>query len=407
MSWIARAQAGLDRLGTAGLRRALRVRGMREGDRVPVAGHRPILDFASNDYLALSTHPAVVEAAARAARDWGAGAAASRAICGTLELHERLEGELAEFKGCESALVFPSGYMASLALITSLAQPGDVVFVDRLAHACLVDGARLSGATLRVFPHGDTARLERLLDRAVTAPHRWIVVDGVYSMDGDVAPLPRLLELARQFRATVILDDAHGTGTVGATGRGTPEHHGVRPADHPEHLLLIATLSKALGAQGGVVLGPAVLREWLLSRARTHLFTTALAPAAAAAALEAITLLRTEPAMVSELARKSALLRDELGRGGCDTRPSSTMIVPVPMGSAAACLEASKQAAGEGIWAAAIRPPTVPRGTSRLRLSVSLRHDDAILLATARTVAEIARRVALESHAEDADEASD
>lgn len=352
---------------------------------------RALLDFCSNDYLALSDDPEVVEAAREAAARHGAGARASRLVTGNHALLEELEAELADFKGTQAALVFPTGYQANLGLISALVEPGDAVFADRLAHSCLVDGVRLSGARLRVWPHNNIDKLRSLLAHATEAPARWILADAVYSMDGDLAPLPELLALTEEFDATLILDDAHGTGVLGERGRGTAEHFSIQPSDWPERLLLVATLSKALGAQGGAVLGPALLREELVNRARTFIYTTGLAPPAAGAALAGLRIVRREPQRVRELSRRTELVRARLRELAIPAgAPSAAPIVPVLLGEASAAVAASRKLEERGIAVLPIRPPTVPKGSSRLRMTVTLHHDEEQCL---RACTEIARAV--------------
>lgn len=365
---------------------------------------REYIDLSSNDYLGFASHPEVREAAANAAARWGTGARASRLITGDHGLVEELEAELARLKGTESALVFPSGYQANLGLISAVVEPGDAVFVDRLAHSCLVDGVRLSGARLRVFPHNDIARLEELLIEAGAAPARWVLADAVYSMDGDFAPLPALLDLARRHGATVILDDAHGTGVAGHRGRGTAEHFGIAPRDWADELILVATLSKALGSQGGVVLGPADLRHGLVNASRPFVYSTGISPPAAGAALAAVRLLTREPGRVGMLAQGATRFRQALRNGGLNTMASQTPIVPVLLGQASVALQASGNLRESGILALPIRPPTVPRGTSRLRLTVTADHAPHVLQECAAEVIRVCQSL-LSSSREVADTA--
>jgi len=379
-AWRDRLARAADHRRRNALERALRPVAPAGDGRLTMGG-KPLIDLCSNDYLGLARHPAVVEGARLALERYGAGARASRLITGNYELLEELEAELAAFKGTGSALVFPSGYQANLGLLSLLIEPGDAAFVDRLAHACLVDGVRLSGARLRVFPHNDVARLGELLAAARDAPARWIMADAVYSMDGDVAPLGELLALAREHDATVILDDAHGTGVMGATGRGTAEALGIDPRAESDRLIIVATLSKALGSQGGVVLGPRELREGLLNASRPFVYSTGLAPAAAGAALAALRMIQGDPARVARLAEFSASARDVLGRAGLDLMGSQTPILPILMRDPSLAVEASRALREDhGILVLPIRPPTVPRGTSRLRATISLNQDGTTLM---------------------------
>jgi 8-amino-7-oxononanoate synthase len=338
---------------------------------------RVLLNFCHNDYLGLAHEPAVIDAACRAAREWGTGSSASRLITGSSRLARDLEQDIADFKRADAALLFPTGYQASLGVLGTLATRDDIIWLDRLAHACLVEGARLSGARIRVFPHNDTGRLAELLNKEPASGRHWIVADGVTSMDGDIAPMPALLQIAHEHDAVLVIDDAHGTGVVGATGRGTAEHHGITPRDHPAHLVTISTLSKALGAQGGVVTAAPVVRDALVNCARSQIYTTGLAPASIAAAHAALTLLRQEPSRVQSLQQRAQSTREALTTAGLDTMTSETAIIPIRMPDEATALGTSRRLEEEGLLVLAIRPPTVPKGTSRLRVTVNMLIDGA------------------------------
>ncbi len=370
MNWLETLNQRLQDADRQSARRHLRILDALDGPHVNL-GKQRLLNLCHNDYLGLAREPEVIEAACQAVRYWGTGAEASRLITGSNRLLAELEATLAEFKEASSALIFPTGYQTSLGVITALAEPKDVLLVDRLAHACLVDGARLAGGRLRVFPHQDLDRLEQLLQQYQNSPNRWILVDGVYSMDGDIAPVPQLLELAQRYHAVLIVDDAHGTGVTGPTGRGTFEHFGLKPRDFEDCLIVVATLSKALGSQGGVVFGSKVLRDWLINRARTFIYTTGLAPPAAGAALAATRLLAREPQRVERLQTKALQALDRLKAAGLNTLTSQTAIIPVALPSAEAALAASQRLADAGFLALAIRPPTVPKNASRLRLTIN------------------------------------
>jgi len=323
----------------------------------------------------------VIRAAARAAARWGAGARASRLLAGSTALHAGLEGALAEFFGAEGAVAFASGYLANLGTLSALAGPRDLVVVDRLAHASLIDACRACRATFRVFPHNDVAELSRILKRhgaAHRAGRRLVVTEGVFSMDGDRAPLAELLNIVRRHDAFLYVDDAHGAGVLGDTGRGSPEEAGV---PH-EHLLYMGTLGKALGAQGGFVVGPAPLIALLHNRARPFIYATALAPPAAAAALEALRIVREDPA-------PRARLRRNVERLGARLDVPASHIMPVIVGSARRACELSEALLARGLLAPAIRPPTVPEGTARLRLSVSALHTDEHIDALASALREL------------------
>ena len=334
---------------------------------------RRVLNFASNDYLNLAGDPRVIAAAAEALSTSGVGSRASALVCGRTAWHAQLERRLAEFEGQPSALLFPTGMAANVGTVVALAGPGDVVFCDRLNHASLVDGCRLSGAKLRVYQHADLSVLERELDKATDARRKWIVTDSVFSMDGDLAPLPKLCDLAERFEASLIVDEAHGTGVFGRQGRGAAELLGV------EHRISVrvGTLSKAIGTLGGFATGSQVLIDYLWNHARTQMYSTALPPAICAAAVAAIDIIAAEPSRRERLTNASALFRDQLRAAGVE--PLSGSVGPsVPVGPtdpeaavrAADCLEQ------QGFLVGAIRPPTVPRGTSRLRIVVTTAHTD-------------------------------
>lgn len=331
-----------------------------------------LLCFCSNDYLGLSTDPRVRRAAAEAAEAFGTGATASRLINGTMRPHEALERRLARFKNAEAALVFPTGYMANLGTIAALVGKGDVVYADRLCHASLIDGCRLSGASFRVFPHCDAQALERALRRGVRARRRLIVTDGVFSMDGDLAPLPALAEVASRYEAILLVDDAHGTGVLGATGRGTAQHLSAEDGID----VAIGTLSKALGSLGGFVTGSARLIDYLIQRARTFIYTTASPPSALAAALAALEIAEKEPARRVRLLRLARTLRQKLISLGLNVPEGETPIIPVIIGDSARALRMSQFLRREGFLVPAIRPPAVPPGTARLRISVQASHTD-------------------------------
>ena len=376
--------AELAALDAAGLRRQLTPIERVDGADVWI-GRRRVANWCSNDYLGLAHHPALVEAAARAARDWGLGARASRLLAGTSVWHQRLEEALAAWFGAEAAVVFPSGYQANLGVLGSLLCAGDVVLVDRLAHASLVDAARATRATLRIFHHHDVEHLSRLLARAAGARRRMIVTEGLFSMDGDRAPLAALVDAAESHEALVYLDDAHAAFVEGPRGRGSPDAAGI-PL---ERFLYMGTLGKALGCQGGFLAGPRPLIELVHSRARTFLYTTALAVPLAAAAHAALALLDAEPQHQARLRRGVQRLHDGL-RAARIASSGAAHIVPVMVGQTAQALALARALVEREILAPAIRPPTVPQGTARIRLSVTARHTDAhvdALLAALRALA--------------------
>lgn len=362
----------LTRLQGQNLLRRARCVTQSSGAWVEVNGRR-LRDASSNDYLALSCHPDVRKAAIDAIEQWGVGARASPLVSGFGPVHAGLETELAAFEETEAALLFPTGFAANVGTLAALCQPGDVVYCDRLNHASLVDGCRHSGATLRVYRHDQLDRLEKSLTQETSKGRRYIATDAVFSMDGDLAPLPDLCQLARRFDATMIVDEAHGTGVFGASGRGACEHF--RVSDRVP--VRIGTLSKALGSLGGFVAGEQPLIEFLRNHARTQMYSTALPAANCAAALASLRLLRDDPSLPLKLQTLSQRFRDRLKEPGVSPAAGSTgPIVPIVLGDPDRTLVAAGRLDEAGWLVGAIRPPTVPRGTSRLRISLSLHLSD-------------------------------
>lgn len=362
---IRRDLAGLDR---EGLRRERRVIDSPQGPTVRGAG-ATLANFASNDYLGLANDPRIVEAAREAIARFGFGAGASPLVTGHTRAHEEAEAAFAAFTGNARALLFASGYAANLGILASLADRESAVFADRLDHACLVDGALLSRAAFHRYPHGDLAALQRQLEGS-TARTRLIATDAVFSMDGDVAPLPGLLALAERFDAWLVVDDAHGIGVLGG-GRGTLAHFGLAS----DRIVHMATLGKALGGYGAFVTGAPEVVEWLLQRARPYVFSTALPPAVAAAATAALAIVATEPQRIRRLHARIAAFREGLAAAGIASA-SATAIQPVVVGEPARAVELSTRLRDRGHLVPAIRPPTVPAGTSRLRVSLSSEHTE-------------------------------
>lgn len=384
--WLdALAEERLAAIRARGTHRRMRRLDGAQAPRMEVDGRR-VLVFAGSNYLDLAAHPELVEAAARAARDLGCAAGGSRLITGNLALHEALEEELAAFLGKEAALVFATGYMANVGVLPALVGPGDAVVSDALNHASIIDGCRLSGAAVRVFPHGDVAACEEALAAARRAHRRVLLaLDGVYSMDGDVAPLPALAAAARRHDAIVLLDDAHGTGTLGGRGRGTAE---LLDAEDGVDVL-VGTLGKALGSFGAFVAGSARLRELLVNAARSFIFSCALAPPQAAAARAALRVVRREPWRRARLAANAERLRARLAARGVSTAPSTTHIVPVVLGDNARTMAACETLLRRGFFAQGIRHPSVPEGTARLRLTPMATHRAREIDALADAVAEV------------------
>ena len=375
-------QDRLDELKQLGLYRRTRQVSGPQGPRVVLDG-KPVLLLCSNNYLGLADHPRVRQAAADAAMRWGAGAGASRLISGNMTIHRRLEKRLADFEGREACVLFGSGYLANTGIVAALAREGEVVFSDALNHASLVDGCRLARAETFVYDHADMEHLAWGLEQA-GGRGALIVTDGVFSMDGDVAPLLEIVELAQSYDARVVVDEAHATGALGPGGRGAVAEAGME--DHVD--VIIGTLGKALGSYGAYACCDSVMAQYLINTARPLIFSTALPPPAAAGALAALELLEEQPRRVRKLQLAGDLLRSELEGRGFDIGASSTQIVPLMAGGPEQAMQACEQALEQGVFAQAIRPPTVPAGTSRLRLAVMASHTKSEL----RTAAEVLGR---------------
>jgi 8-amino-7-oxononanoate synthase len=373
------AQATLEDLDARGLKRTLEPLASPQGPVVELGG-RSLLNFSSNDYLSLAGHPEVVAAGIEGLQTWGAGSGASRLVVGDNFAHRALEAALARFHGTGAALLFSSGYAANVGALQALVGPGDVVFSDAWNHASLIDGCRLSRATVVVYPHRDVTAL-----RALVAQHpgarRLVVTDAVFSMDGDLAPLPELAALCAEAGLGLYVDEAHGTGVLGPTGAGLCEATGVRPS------VLMGTLSKALGGLGGYVAASRPVVELLLHRARAQVFSTALPPAVCASALAALHLVVHDEARRARLTAHRRHLQQGLEALGLPGAGGSA-IFPVVLGSAARAMETAEFLRESGLLVKAIRPPTVPEGTSRLRLALAADHAphaiDALLTALRR-----------------------
>ena len=370
LDWIDRELA---RLSDAGLRRALEPLGPRQGPVVEVRGRR-LVNLCSNDYLGLAGDERVMKAAAEAALSEGAGSGASRLVAGDLPIHGRLEGALAGLHQAEAALLFGSGYLANAGVPKVLVERDDAVFSDELNHASIIDGAILSRADFHRYRHGDAQELSSLLAKS-TARRKLVITDAVFSMDGDAAPLADLADACQRHGAMLYVDEAHAVGVLGPTGAGLAEQLGLKHRVDVE----MGTLGKALGAFGAYVAGEARLCELLLSRARTFVFTTALPPAACGAALCALEIVRTEPSRRERLHALIAHLKAGLLARGFDVSRVVSPIFPVVLGSEARALAAAAGLRERGFYVRAIRPPTVPRGTSRLRVALSAGHVPAQL----------------------------
>ena len=374
LDWIDRELAELE---LSGLRRRLATRQGPQAARVVIDG-RDLVNFGSNDYLALAADPRLAAAAAEAAGREGWGSGASPLVSGRATSHERLEHRLAEFEGTEAALVFPSGFAANTGAIAALVGPGDVVFTDRKNHASLLDGCRLSRADVRVYPQADCRRLAELLERSGKRHRRRLIVtDSLFSMDGDLAPLGELAELAEQHDAMLMVDEAHATGVFGPGGRGVAEHLGVEDRVH----VRMGTLSKALGCAGGFVAGGRRLVEWLLNRARSYVFSTAGPSAVAAAAVAALEIVRDEPHRRKELLENARQLREGLLEQGWEIGRSASQIVPVVVGQPDRAVGLAATLGERGFFVSAIRPPTVPQGESCLRISLTCGHSAEMIAA--------------------------
>lgn len=339
---------------------------------------RRVLNLSSNNYLGLATRSELKKASATAAETDGCGAGSSRLIAGTSERHLVLETRLARFKHAESALVFNSGYTANMGVISSLARAGDLILSDELNHASIIDGCRLSRAECKVFPHCNLSALQELLAASVQAGHQGtilVVTDTVFSMDGDLAPLTEMVDLCRQYHALLVVDEAHATGCVGPGGRGLVAQSGIEY----EALISVSTLSKALGCFGAFVTGPKLVREYLVNVSRNFIFTTALPAPIIAASEAALTILEQEPQLVERLQENATFFRHGLQQLGFNTLTSQTHIVPILVGEAELTIEMARALLDHGIFAVAIRPPTVPLGTSRIRTSLMATHTQADL----------------------------
>ncbi|MGN6275354.1 MAG: 8-amino-7-oxononanoate synthase [Solirubrobacterales bacterium] len=379
----------LEELRERGLYRRLRLIDGPQGPSVTLDG-RPVLLLCSNNYLGLADRAEVREAAAEAALRWGAGAGASRLISGNMEPHRQLEERLAAFKGYGAALLFGSGYLANTGAVAALAGRGEVVFSDELNHASIVDGCRLSRAETFVYRHGDLEHLAWALYHVRGRP-ALIVTDGVFSMDGDVAPLAELLELARRHSARLMVDEAHATGAIGPGGRGTVAAAGLSG----EVDVVVGTLGKALGSYGAYVCASAETIDFLVNTARPFIFSTAPPPPAAGAALAALDVLEAEPELVDRLQGNAATLRAALAAEGLDAGGSRTQIVPIAVGEAETAMELCERALARGVFAQGIRPPTVPEDSSRLRLTVMATHRREELARAAREIGAAAREIGL------------
>ena len=359
-------------IGDVGLRRRLATRNGPQSAEIELDGQR-LVNFGSNDYLGLAATawPSIV--AAGEELGWGSGA--SPLVTGRSSLHARLEQAIADFERAPAALLFPSGYAANAGTIAALVTKGDVVLSDAKNHASIIDGCRLSGARIVVYPHRDVRYVEMMLKQAKTFRRRLIVTDSLFSMDGDLAPLPQLADLAEQYQAMLLIDEAHATGVFGEHGRGVAEHLGVEDRIH----VRVGTLSKSLGGAGGFVAGPQNLIEWLTNRARPYGFSTAPPSAVATAALYALDIVKTEPQRRRILLARAASLRQRIRQQGWNTGDSCGQIIPVFIGEPADTMRRCEALRQLGFYVPGIRPPTVPAGESLLRISITYAHSEEVI----------------------------
>jgi glycine C-acetyltransferase len=370
--WIAQE---LENLKGAGLYNRIRTIGSPQGAWLVVDGKK-VLNFCSNNYLGLANHPKLVAAAKKAADEMGVGPAAVRSIAGTTSLHIELEKRLAAFKGVEAAITFQSGFTANLATIPALVGKEDVIFSDRLNHASIIDGCRLSGAKILPYEHCDVASLESVTKENLSQYRRaMIITDGVFSMDGDVAPLDKIYEVAKMYDLLLMVDDAHGEGVLGKGGRGIVDHFGL----HGKVDVEVGTLSKAFGVVGGVVAGNAVIVEWLRQRGRPFLFSSAVTSPDAAACIAAVDLLEASTELVDRLWDNAKYFKAGMKKLGFDTGLSTTPITPVMLGEAPLAQQFSRELFEEGVFAMALGFPTVPQGKARIRVMISAAHAQADL----------------------------
>ncbi len=359
----------LNQLAQQNLYRKLRTLENHEGVRASLGG-REILLFCSNDYLGLSRHPRVVQTAQKALEEYGVGAGAARLISGTSTAHQKLEEKIAQFKGKENALVFATGFLANLGILTAFAGEEAVIIMDKLCHASLVDGAKLSKAELRIFPHKNYKKCEELLKKHKAVKRKILVTETVFSMDGDLADLDELIRLKEKYDALLVVDDAHGTGVLGAHGRGATED-GSRSSKID---VIMGTLSKAVGGLGGFVAADRILIDYLVNLARPFIFATALPPVLCEAAREALCIIEKEPVLREKLWENIHTIEAGLKNNGFSLAPVESAIIPVILGDEKKALAACQSLLDEGIFIPAVRYPTVPKGKARLRVTVSATH---------------------------------
>ena len=372
-----------------GLYNNIRTIGSAQGARLIVDG-KDVLNFCSNNYLGLANHPKIVEAAKEATKKYGVGPAAVRSIAGTTDLHVQLEQRLAKFKGAEDVITFQSGFTANLGTISALVGKEDVIFSDRLNHASIIDGCRLSGAKIVAYEHNDPGALEDAIKEHASSYRRALIItDGVFSMDGDIAPLPALVEVAKKYDILIMVDDAHGEGVLGNGGRGIVDHFDL----HGKVDIEIGTMSKAFGVVGGIVAGDKVIIEWLRQRGRPFLFSSAVTAPDAAACLAAVDLLEESTALVDKLWANAKYFKEEMKKLGFDTGVSETPITPVMLGEAPLAQQFSRELFENGVFAMAIGFPTVAKDKARIRVMISAAHDNDDLGQGLEAFAKVGRKL--------------
>jgi 8-amino-7-oxononanoate synthase len=359
----------LNNIKKSGLYRELKVVENTQDTHVEIEG-KTLLSFCSNNYLGLANHPFVVKAVKDAVEKYGWGAGASRLVSGNMTLHETLEKDISMFKGKEAAIVFPTGYMANLGAISTLVSSGDIVICDKLNHASIIDGCRLSGADFRVYAHCNMEKLENILKKSSKYKRKLIVTDSVFSMDGDLAPLPDIVRIAAKHNAMVMVDEAHGTGVFGKNGMGVVEHFNL----NNDVDIVMGTLSKAIGSLGGYVTGNMDLISYLRNKARSFMYTTALPPAVCAASITGIKLIQEDSSTRYSLWQNVHFVQDKLRSLNINTVSSESQIIPILIGDAQKAVAISKSLYERGILIPAIRPPTVPVNSSRLRMTIMSSH---------------------------------
>lgn len=367
-----------------------RIASVRQRPAVITVDGRDLINFGTNDYLALASDPRLAEAVGHAMQGHGWGAGASPLLAGYSLHHQQLEQRLADFMGTEAALVFTSGYAANVGTVAALADRPDVIFSDEKNHASLIDGCRLSRATIRVYPHGDARALERMLRESTCYRRRLIVTEGVFSMDGDLAPLCDLAELSEAYGAMLLVDEAHAIGVFGSRGCGVAEHLGTSDAVH----VTVGTLSKTFGSSGGFVCGRRRLIDWLVNTSRSYVFSTAPPAAVCAAAAAAVDIVREEPGRGQQLLAEAERLRQGLRAGGWQTGASASQIVPVVVGDATIATDLAAALRERGLYVPAIRPPSVAAGEARLRISLSVAHTTEMIDRLIAAMSEIASTAA-------------